>query len=188
MSTLSPPLPVKLFVGMLSAEPGLFLVCSEELQSVLGPPDFRSPAVPWVYTSYYAREMGRDLLRQFLFFERTAEPDRLAEIKYLTAAIEQQHAVREGDALHRRINIDPGYITEAKVVLASAKDYSHRISIGRGVYAEVTLRYSKDRHSFVPLEHTYPDFRTDQVQRWFTEARDRLHGFLVQQRMAREPR
>ncbi len=187
MSTLSPPLSVKFFVGMLSADPSLFLVCSEELQRVLGPLDFRSPAVRWNHTRYYAREMGQDLLRQFLFFEGTAEPDRLAGIKHLTAAIEQQHAVREGDVPHRRINIDPGYITEAKVVLASAKDYSHRISIGRGVYAEVTLRYSKDRHSFVPLEHTYPDFRTDEVQRWFTEARDRLRDVLVRQRMAQEP-
>ncbi len=178
MSSISSPLPVKLFVGMLSRDPSLFLSCAEVLCREFGPIEFSSPVMPWNHTEYYASEMGPDLLRQFLFFERTVDPDVLVEVKYRTQQLEQEHAGREISRLHRRINIDPGYITEAKVVLATGKDFSHRVSIGRGVYAESTLRYSREVRGFVPVEHTYPDFRTEEVRQWFMEARERLRAVL----------
>ncbi len=178
MSTISPPLPVKPFVGMLARDPALFSVCADELCRNLGPTDFRSPVIPWSHTEYYAAEMGRDLLRQFIFFSRTVSPDVLVDLKHLTAAIEHSHAERRGDVVSRRINIDPGYITEAKVILATAKDFPHRVAIGRGIYAESTLRYSRDARCFLTMEHTYPDFRAEEVRRWFTDARDRLHDVL----------
>ncbi len=178
MSTISPPLPVKLFVGMLSRDLELFSICAAELSRDFGPTDFRSPSVPWFHTGYYAAEMGTDLLRQFVFFEKTVDPDLLVEVKYRAVEIERTHAELRGDILRRSINIDPGYVTEAKVVLATAKDFPHRVSIGKGVYAESTLRYSKDARIFVAMEHTYPDFRTEQVRRWFTDARERLRKVL----------
>jgi len=178
MSTISPPLPAKLFVGMLSSDPSLFVSCVEALTREFGPIDFSSPARPWSHTEYYAQEMGAGLLRQFHFFEKAMDPDMLVEVKYRTQQLEQEHAERRNGELHRRINIDPGYITEAKVVLATAKDFPHRVSIGRGVYAESTLRYSKDARGFVPVEHTYPDFYAEEVRQWFMDARERLRKVL----------
>ncbi len=174
MSTLSPPLPVKFFVGMIAGDPTLFQACEAEISRELGPVDFRSPLIPWIHTDYYADEMGTGLQRRFLFFARTGEPGRLVDIKLATQALEERLSEVRGDRSCRRVNIDPGYLTEAKVVLATGKDFPHRISIGRGVYAEATLRYSKEARGFVAVEHTYPDFRGDEVRRWFTEARERL--------------
>jgi hypothetical protein len=178
MSTIAPPLPIKLFVGMLSRDPSLFLSCAETLSRELGALQFTSPVRPWNHTTYYTREMGPDLLRQFLFFETIRDPDILAEVKYRTQQLERKHAEQRDGELRRQVNLDPGYITEAKVVLATAKDFPHRISIGRGVYAESTLHYSRDAHGFVPVEHTYPDFCAEEVRQWFTEARERLRKVL----------
>jgi hypothetical protein len=179
MSTISAPLPVKLFVGMLSSGPAFFSACAEALSREFGPLDFQSPLIPWDHSRYYAREMGPDLLRQFIFFERTVLPDVLPHVKQRTAELEQQYAVQGDAGLSRRINLDPGYVTEAKVVIATAKDFPHRVYIGSGVFAEATLRYSKDAGSFIPLEHTYPDFRMDQVRAWFCDARGRLRRTLA---------
>jgi hypothetical protein len=74
------------------------------------------------------------------------------------------------------VNIDPGYVTESKVVLATTKDFSHRIYIGNRMYAEVTLRYRKDIRAFVALEHTYPDFRSAETQAWFARVREHLRA------------
>jgi len=55
--------------------------------------------------------------------------------------------------------LDPGYLEEAKLVLATTKNYQHRLYLGRGIYGEVTLRYTKK--SFRSWEWTYPDYKTE---------------------------
>ena len=72
----------------------------------------------------------------------------------------------------RKINIDPGYMTLAKVVLASRKNYSHRIYLGRGVFAEVELFYKDGIFNAMP--YTYPDYRDDAFLRIFAAARSLL--------------
>ena len=57
----------------------------------------------------------------------------------------------------RRVNLDPGYMDAARVVLASTKDHAHRILLGKGIYGEVTLLYRDG--AFRPLPWTYPDYR-----------------------------
>ena len=72
----------------------------------------------------------------------------------------------------RPLNLDPGYITPAKLVLASTKDHAHRIYLRDGIYAEVTLSFRGRK--WQPLEWTYPDYRRDDYQRFFTECREWL--------------
>ena len=179
MGILKKPLPVKYFIGMLSSERGLFLSCEEALVERYGPIDLRSEIIPWTHSEYYRGEMGDGLLRKFISFDKLGEPERLPLIKQLMIDLENTWSIDRRDARCRRINIDPGYLTEAKVVLATTKDYAHRLYIGGNIYAEVELNYRKDIPGYVPLEHTYPDFRNNGTLDWFNKARDVLRRSLL---------
>lgn len=128
--------------------------------------DFESAVLDFGHTKYYREEMGEGLKRRFISFSRLIRPSRLAAIKLLTNKIEQKMcAGRPG----RVINIDPGCLGLAKLVLATTKDHSHRIYLSKGIYAEVTLFY-RDK-SFRPCEWTYPDYRTQEYADIFNEIR-----------------
>ncbi len=172
------PLPVKLFIGMLSPEPGLFITCAEILAHEFGPIESESDLFNWFNTDYYREEMGENILRKFLFFKQLMDPGKLPSVKHFTIDLETRFAKHEGNILRRRINIDPGYVTEAKVVLATTKDFAHRLYIGNNLYGEVTLRYSTKARSFIPHEFTYPDFRTESYLALFNGARKTLRTLL----------
>lgn len=176
MGRLQTPRPVKLFIAMLSSSPSMFDLCKEELSRQYGPIDMETAPCPWEFTDYYVAEMGRGLLRKFIFFENLIDASWISAIKNMTNQIESATAAESAGKIRRRINLDPGYVTEAKVVLASTKDYSHRIYIGGNIYAEVTLRYRG--RSFEPLEHTYPDYSTKEYIEMFNRAREMLRSTL----------
>jgi hypothetical protein len=174
MGEIRPPLSVKLFIGMLSADPSVFDACAKILHTEYGPLDLTSGRIPWEKTDYYQDELGTGICRQFLFFERLMDPAKLPSIKIFTNDLEKRFARGAEQDLRRRINLDPGYVTEAKVVLATTKDFAHRVYIGEGIYAEVTLRYLAKQHSFTPHEFTYPDFGTQAYLALFNKARANL--------------
>jgi Domain of unknown function (DUF4416) len=176
MAIIRDPLPVKLFIGMLAPDIDLFDVCAEILRKEYGPLDYQSAVMPWDKTHYYQDEMGSGIFRKFIFFDHLVNPGDLPEIKHFTTKMEQRFAIRADAVVRRRINLDPGYVTEAKVVLATTKDFAHRIYIGSNMYAEVTLKYAVRDREFTPLEYTYPDYRTDAYRTMFKEARDRLRA------------
>jgi len=167
MGMITSPGPVKLFTGLLYAEEALFGDVVQELQGMYGPADLESPVWNWEHSSYYAGEMGAGLMRKFIFFERLIDPGLISAIKLKTNEIEQRYLNAEGG---RRINIDPGYLDSAKLVLVSTKDFSHRIYLDHGIYAEVTMVYSKN--DYQPLLYTYRDFRTEEYRSVFRQARD----------------
>jgi uncharacterized protein DUF4416 len=82
-----------------------------------------------------------------------------------------------GRGRQRRINLDPGYIDLAKLVLATTKDQQHRLYLGQGIYAEVTLRFTGGR--FVPWDWTYPDYRTAEYLAFFDAVRQRYRQQLL---------
>ena len=178
MGRLRNPIPVKLFIGMLAQDIDLLQECIHALIATYGPCDQEGPLLPWDHTDYYRAEMGSSLLRKFYFFERLMDPGELADVKLLSIKLEGKHARQGAERPFRRINLDPGYVTEAKVVLATTKDFSHRIYIGKGVFAEVTLRYDKQARAFQTFEHTYPDFRSPAVRSLFLDARRKLREDL----------
>jgi len=174
MGIIRPVEQVKLFTAILFGNEGVLNTAREKLSSALGPVDMSSPVWTWSHSNYYEKEMGADLKRIFLFFERPVTPDLLADIKNMTNEIEgsfrrDQEQCKELKLPERPINIDPGYMTLAKVVLASTKNYAHRIYIGRGIYAEVALYY-QDK-TFQPLPHTYPDYTGHEYIALFNTAR-----------------
>jgi hypothetical protein len=165
-----PPKPVKLFVGMLTGFPDLIDETREALISHFGAVDSESDRIKFDFTDYYKKEMGSGLVRKFFSFARLIAPDDLAGIKLKTNEIEEDFARRKKAKVARPVNIDPGYLTSAKVVLATTKDYSHRIYLKEGIYAEATLRYFKGAYQSWPW--TYPDYKTPQYLSFFHRLRN----------------
>jgi hypothetical protein len=178
MREMRSPIPVKLFIGMLSPEPELFDICADIVCTEYGPIDYQSEIVPWTNTDFYQKEMGSGILRKFIFFEQLMDPGDLPTIKLNTIRIENSLAIQTANNARRRINLDPGYVTEAKVVLATIKDYTHRLYIGEGIYAEVTLRYFNKNRSFTPFEYTYLDYCSETYKTMFNKSRDLLRTAL----------
>lgn len=168
-----PPL-VKLIASMFTADKTLLAVAREALVNRFGPIDYQSELLPFNHTSYYAREFGEGLVRQIIAFAELIPPERLAETKRITNELEMTWVV-DG---RRRVNVDPGYVSLGKLVLATTKDYSHRIYLGQGIYAEVTLKY--EHGSFRPWEWTYPDYASPQYREIFTEIR-RIYAAQLRQ-------
>jgi len=140
-------------------------VLAAELEDAFGRPDLVSAWMPFDYTSYYAKEMGSELFRRVLAFRSLIPQERIPEIKLLTNAIEQAHAV-DG---RRRVNIDPGYLLHERFVLATGKNYSHRIYLGQGVYADLTLVFRGG--TFQALPWTYPDYADWPLRRFLLTVR-----------------
>ena len=170
MGAIITPQPAKAVIGVLTAEPSLLSTVYQELTQRLGPIDFTSELMPFTSTNYYADEMGPDIHRQFISFERLIDAGTLAEMKLFTNTVEQNFAIKkpEGDA--RRVNLDAGYLCLAKLVLASTKDHAHRIYLCDGIYAEITLRFY--RKTFQPWEWTYPDYRLPEYIAIFNAIRE----------------
>jgi hypothetical protein len=164
--------PVKLVCGMISADERLIRQTEQEMEGMFGAIDIRSELFPFNYTDYYSSEMGVGLLRKFVSFDRPIDPMRLASIKIETNGIERKLAVQTVDSIKRRINLDPGYVTPVKLVLATTKDFAHRIYLGDGIYAEVTLNFKKNGCAF--FEWTYPDFKSGIYVPFLLEARRKI--------------
>ncbi len=145
---------MKLIIGLIYRDSHEYLAVKPFLLRAFGPIDYESPELDFNHTAYYEREFGSGLKRRFVAFLRLISPDSLAAIKVRTNRLEKRRA-RLGK---RRINIDPGYVDLAKLVLASTKDFCHRIYLSKGIFAEITLVYKKG--GFTAWEWTYPDYRT----------------------------
>lgn len=157
MGAITTRLPVKAIIGVLTVDPNLLPIVYAELTHRFGPIDYTSELMPFTSTAYYAAEMGPNIQRQFISFEKLIDAGTLAGMKLFTNNVEQAFAIKktEGDA--RRVNLDAGYVCLAKLVLASTKDHAHRIYLSDGIYAEITLRFY--RKTFQPWEWSYPDYR-----------------------------
>lgn len=152
MSRPQQPAPAKLVMGMFMRDKALFEAVTTELVAGYGDLDIVSPWMSFDYTSYYEREMGAPLFRRMIVFQRLIDQEELANIKLATN--EQENLRRQQDK--RQINIDPGYLLLERFVLASGKNFSHRIYIGQGIYADLTLIYQHGE--FKTLPWTYPDY------------------------------
>lgn len=173
MGIIRPPKRVKLFVGMIGNDRDLMKRAGQLLRKDHGDVDIESDYWPFEHTEYYHDEMGENLERHFLAFSRLIHPEALADIKRDTNDLEQR--LGEDLALPagcRPINLDPGYMSLSKLVLATTKDYAHRIYLRRGVFAEVTLHFHGG--SWQPWPWTYPDYASDEYREFFVHMRDLL--------------
>lgn len=161
---------VKLFASVFTNDPGIFTEVFRRLSERLGPLDILSEPFAFTSTDYYSQEFGPGLRRRVCSFEGLIKQDSLAEIKIFTNGVEDGYLNPNGDGA-RRVNIDPGYVALPRFVLASCKNFSHRISIGLGVYAELTLRFEGGAWRTLPW--TYPDYRQPRMLGLITRMRER---------------
>ncbi len=167
MAEATGPPRVKLICGVIAAGEEALDAAAERLVGPCGPVERVSEVYPFDLTDYYAAEMGPDLIRRFLSFEGFFDPAALADVKLVTNAIERAIAA-EGAEPPRPVNLDPGYIAPAKLVLASMKNFAHRIYLRDGVFAEVTLQW---RRGWRALEWTFPDFASGRYDGFLAEVR-----------------
>lgn len=176
MGAIGQPKPCKLIVGMLAGRAEDLAAAAEGLRGLYGPTDLVSQAWDFSFTHYYDQQMGAGLLRQFLAFERLIRPEEIVAIKRRTNEIEEQFGASRPEGPPRPVNLDPGYITESKLVLASTKDFAHRIYLADGIYAEVTLNYVHRQWAHHP--YTFPDYGSGLYDSFLTACRDQLRKQL----------
>lgn len=179
MGAVRSPRPVNLFCGLISNDPGLMKRAVRLLEQHQGPTDVVSEIWPFDMTEYYTAEMGEDLQRQFVSFARLIEPGELPSIKILTNSLERRvnHDLGLPEE-QRRVNLDPGYLTLSKIVLATTKDFSHRLYLGNGIYAESTLHFENGR--WVAWPWTYPDYADERYHAFFEQLRESYRAKLSQ--------
>lgn len=178
MSSPQNPKPAKLVVGLFMNDKRLLEPAAGELGDAFGPIDLASPWLPFDFTDYYQPEMGTPLFRRVLAFKNNVQQDDLADIKLVTNEIERQYMANG----RRRVNIDPGYLVPERFVLATAKNFTHRISIGKGIYADLTLVYTRKR--FQTLPWTYPDYAESRMLLFLERVRNK---YMDDIRRASEP-
>lgn len=157
MSLPQPPKPAKLVIGFFLKEKRVAVDVVKALVEKLGPVDITSPWLPFNLTTYYNDEMGTPLFRRMLAFKRLIKQSALANIKLFTNDLERKYSIDD----RRAVNIDPGYLLHERFVLATGKNYSHRIYIGSEIYADLTLVYLNGHYNKMPW--TYPDYASENV-------------------------
>ncbi len=160
--------PVKLICGIIAARDDIFAKSITYLTDIFGPIDHTSLLMVFKFTDYYAKQMGEGLKRKFVSFAELVSPEKLSEAKIRTNVLEEDMRKESGSA-KRIVNLDPGYMTASALIMATAKDFSHRIPLQKGIYAHLELLFGKN--DVKTLSWTYPDYRTEEYHRYFLEVR-----------------
>jgi hypothetical protein len=162
---------VKLVTSIIYADSPVFRDVMTLLAEHFGRPDFISTQMPFDFTRYYEQEMGPRLKRSVVSFEPCIRPETLPDIKCFTNRVEEQFS----NGGRRCVNIDPGYIAPAHLILATGKGYAHRPYLRDGIYADLTLIY--DDGAFRTLNWTYPDYASSEMTAIFVKIRQKhLHS------------
>ncbi len=174
MRKLSLPSPAQLVVNLIYGPDLVLEEVMEELVKAYGDINAVSREFSFTETDYYQPEMGTELLRRLVSLGLPVERDELPRLKMTAWDLEKRFALKvHPEEERRRVNVDLGYVSLENFVLASFKNFSHRIYMGQRVYAEVTLIYKQG--SFQPLAWTYPFYRRDEVIGFLNRVRERFH-------------
>lgn len=157
--------PVKLIIGFIYQDEAVFIKIKNKLIRKFGKIDFQSQEFNFCHTDHYKVEMGEGLKKKFVSFAKLISLQNLSQIKLYTNRLEDKFSIDK----RRQINIDPGYLDLAKLVLATTKDYAHRIFLSDGIFGEVTLTFRGN--SFVYNDWTYLDYRSSEYIAMFNQIR-----------------
>jgi hypothetical protein len=163
--------PVKLVTALLGRDLALLAEIENRIEKAYGPVEERSEVFLFTHAHRFDLEMGENLSKRVISFAELLPVEKFPEVKLFANDLEWEYREHLIDRSRRLVNIDPGYVTLSKVVLASTRNYAHHIYLGQGVYAELLLRYH--RGALRNLPWTYPDFRTHLVHSFFSRTRDR---------------
>jgi hypothetical protein len=175
-----PPDESLLAIPLFSRHVALLNEVEPLLLAEFGPVAAKSPDYEFSHTKFYAKDMGTELRKRILVFEPLRPADVLPQVKRWTNQLEDDMAASGRFPEKRPLNLDPGLVQLGKFLLASTKDRDHRIYLGDGIYAEVTLRFQGDK--FEPWPWTYADYREPAILEFLRDARNELHRRLVYNR------
>ncbi|NDV18003.1 DUF4416 family protein [Pseudodesulfovibrio sp. JC047] len=178
MSTPKTPEPGLLILSILSAQwdtvwPELLAL----LEAEFGPVAEAGDLFVFDQTDYYDAELGTPIMRRLISFETLRPLDTLADIKMATNALEQRFA----DGEKRRFNLDPGFITLQSLVLATGKNFSHRIYLKNGIWADLTMIWQKKQ--WVTFPWTFPDYAGNDMKSRLTKLRQSYKHTLSKPQM-----
>lgn len=176
MGKIKKPEQVKLFASVIFHDNVALEAVFEELTELIGTIEEQTVPALFTHTTYYDAEMGKGLKRCFVLFGPFFDRDILPDIKLATNDIEERFA-REGK---RKVNIDAGYIALEHVILATTKGYAHRLYIGKGIHADLTLMFSNG--SYRAIQWTYPDYAEAENIALFNRWRESLKFGLRESR------
>jgi hypothetical protein len=173
--------PVKLVVGLLSADRKLLEQALSALAEGFGTVSVKSPEIPFSFTDYYEKEMGPNLIRLWVGFHGLIESEQLSDFKHTTCSLEKRFL---GPNNKRRVNLDPGMLSLHNLVLASTKGFAHRIYLRDGIYADLALIFQTGK--FQPLAWTYPDYKTPVCHEFLMRCRKELLADAALQRTGQD--
>jgi hypothetical protein len=159
------PKKVKLFCGIITSDEKISQKSFITLEEKFGEIDTMSDVILFDFSDYYCRQMGDNLKRFWISFKKLVSAADLSKIKVFTNSVESSFSLNG----KRCVNIDPGYVSLANVVLATTKNYSHRIYLSDGIYGEVTTIYKKN--GFIKLPWSYPDYLSKTAVDFLLKAR-----------------
>lgn len=166
MGKIQPHPPVKLFSALTYVQNAPIKDIYNDLDHHFSAIELKSKVYDFsTFTDYYEPEMGKGLFKLFLIFAKLLPPEELTAVKLATNAIEEKYMLEQ----KRTINLDPGYISEAKLVLATTKNYTHRIYLNNGIFGDVHLQYQDQ--SFQVQPWTYPDYKQPEIIQFFNQVR-----------------
>ncbi len=172
MGNPQPPHQVLLVMAAFSRHAEGLAWAKETAERHLGPVALTSPNFDFNQTDYYTVSMGTNLKKVFYAFETLVDPAELPKVKRMANGWEDEYGRMGTCPEARPLNLDPGYITEAKLVLASTKDHAHRLYLQSGIYGEVTLYYQHRQWRCHPW--TFPDYQTADYHSFFERCRNYL--------------
>jgi hypothetical protein len=154
-----------LVVSAIYREERRFEEAVPRVEAAVGPVRVVGEPFPFDRTDYYGKEMGTPLYRRFLAAGRPVPRNALAAIKVSMESVEAGLA----ECGRRTVNLDPGLLTPESFILATGKNYSHRVYLGEGVFADLTLVYRHGEYRSLPW--TYPDYASEGVRSLLRELR-----------------
>ena len=167
---------VKLIVGIMFGKDDVIGKVEDILVDKFGPVENIILTYPFSFTDYYEKETGKNLRKTLIAFKKLISRDALADIKAFTNKLEDRFAGKG----KRKVNIDPGYLTMHNVVLASAKEMPHRVSIGKGMFADVVLTFRDNEYH--DSETTFPDYKMGAVKEFLASIRKTYSKQLQKQK------
>jgi len=177
MGEIGAPPPVRRIVSAIFSDRASLSGAVEALAQEHGGVRQLGQEMSFDFTDYYESEMGGNLRRGFFEVEGLVSSEELVALKRFTSDVERRVAAPDG---RRRVNLDPGILSAERLVLASTKNAPHRLYLGRGIYAELTLVYQSG--GFQALPWTYPDYASEAVRGLLCDVRKRYLAELKEGR------
>jgi hypothetical protein len=167
MAAYKYPKPVKLVIGFLAESQVAIEQILPSLIKKFGHIDHSMPSIYFEHTNYYDDEIGSNPIKSFISFVNLIPREEIVNIKRFTNDLELKSFGGQ-----RKVNIDPGYMTQGQFFLATTKDQRHRIYVKDGVFVETTLYFENKTWKY--FDWTYYDYRSSEYHKFFYIIRNTL--------------